>query len=233
MNGFEWIVVDGSIDPDVRRANREILLERNVNLVQSPDDGRFDAMNKGLRKATGKIVCFLNSGDCFATEETVQNVCESYLKHRWGWAVGDTIAVNDLGDHLWSWPMPKHGSMKLLLGINSYCHQATFVEIKFFDELGEFEIDSLYSDWVFSLKLSKVSPPFKLLFTTTQFLANGISSNQTIDYWRSESSKLRRRNGVLIFNSRWIDNLLQNFAANFIRTTRGQLIRPDLVEKYP
>lgn len=231
-DGFEWVVIDGSTDQDQLKKNKEILRSRNVMHVQEIDEGRFDAMNKGLEIVTGEIVCFLNSGDSFSNTNVVPEILASYRHSGWNWSVGDTIAVDARGAFLWKWPMPKHNGIKLRLGVNSYCHQATFVRTDLIRRLGKFDKSSLYSDWALSLKLSKVAAPHQLNIETTLFLANGISSKQTIEYWRKESHRLRKNNGVLILKSIYMDKLLQNLAAKFISTTRGQLIRPDLTEKY-
>ena len=232
-SGFQWIVIDGSRDREILKLNQEILSDKNVLLVQEIDTGLFDAMNKGIKNAGGEIICFLNSGDVFSSADILSRVSNSYRNHGWDWAVGETKAVDQVANVLWSWPMPVHNSLKFRLGINSYCHQATFVRKSLIEEMGGFDTDSFYSDWILSLQLSRVSPPFKLRFDTTLFLVGGVSSQKTIEYWRKESCRLRKKHRVLIFNSRLLDYSLQYLAAIFISSTRGQLIRPDLAKVYP
>ena len=230
--GFEWIVIDGSTETLSQDKNNEALYGREVIHVQEPDSGRFHAMNKGLDLASGEIICFLNSGDTFQSKEVVEKVVNSFDSLGWLWAVGNTKAINGQGDTLWNWPMPRHNSLKLKVGVNSYCHQATFVQVEELRAMKGFEENSLYSDWALSLRLSKMVRPHLLGFDTTFFLTNGISSQQTIDYWRRESQRLRVTHNSLILNSTIIDRSLQYLAAKFISSTRGQLIRPDLVKKY-
>ncbi|WP_416211732.1 glycosyltransferase [Microbacterium xanthum] len=55
----ECIVVDGSMDP-ATRAHCEAM---RVRLISEPDDGIYDAMNKGVSAAHGKYIWFLNGGD--------------------------------------------------------------------------------------------------------------------------------------------------------------------------
>lgn len=63
-SSFEFIVIDGGSDDgtvDVIRANDDI-----VDIWESNRDaGIYDAMNKGLKRATGEFVLFLNAGDYF------------------------------------------------------------------------------------------------------------------------------------------------------------------------
>ena len=72
------LIIDGAstdgtlqiVDDYVNRSNAAE--NGHVVLVTSePDSGIYDAMNKGLRSATGDYVCFLNAGDSLPTADTV------------------------------------------------------------------------------------------------------------------------------------------------------------------
>lgn len=43
-------------------------------VVSEPDKGLYDAMNKGMALATGDYLCFLNAGDCFHEDDTLQQM---------------------------------------------------------------------------------------------------------------------------------------------------------------
>jgi glycosyltransferase involved in cell wall biosynthesis len=62
---FEWIVVDGASTDGTTAILREKAGHRINTLISEPDGGIFEAMNKGLRHATGSYVAFLNGGDAF------------------------------------------------------------------------------------------------------------------------------------------------------------------------
>jgi glycosyltransferase involved in cell wall biosynthesis len=228
----EWIVIDGSTDPKSKLANQLLLKDRAAKLIQEPDNGRFDAMNKGLKLATRPIILFLNSGDSFSGTNVPRVIESIFSQENCIWAVGQVHAVNEKHEFQWRWPCPNHNSLKLRLGINSYCHQATAYQTEILRNLGGFEKDSLYSDWQTSLILSKIERPFVHDSIWSHFLVDGISSVQTVEYWESESHRLRMRAGVYIGKSRWLDFLAQKAAGAFIKSTRGRLIRPDLVKKY-
>jgi len=66
-SAIEHIVVDGaSTDGTIEILNR--FRSRLAYLVSEPDNGIYDAMNKGLAQATGDIVCFLNADDQYALQ---------------------------------------------------------------------------------------------------------------------------------------------------------------------
>ena len=76
---IEYIVIDGfSSDKSL-----EILSSFKPvidKLVIEPDDGIYDAMNKGLDLATGDLICFLNADDFYATELVIEQVVQKVRK---------------------------------------------------------------------------------------------------------------------------------------------------------
>lgn len=71
---FEWIVVDGgSTDGSLEVIKH--YKERIDILISEPDNGIYDAMNKGIRLAKGKWINFMNGGDTFADNGIVGDFC--------------------------------------------------------------------------------------------------------------------------------------------------------------
>ena len=72
----EYIIVDGNSKDNTL----EIIgkYPKHVSkMVSEPDKGLYDAMNKGIRMATGDYLCFLNAGDKFHEKETLQQIAET------------------------------------------------------------------------------------------------------------------------------------------------------------
>ena len=78
---IEYIVIDGgSTDGTV-----DIIKRYESGLaywVSEPDKGIYDAMNKGLQKATGDYVWFINAGDSLCSSDTVQSVVSRLQKRK-------------------------------------------------------------------------------------------------------------------------------------------------------
>ena len=73
---IEYILVDGaSTDGTLSLAQR--YSHCITKQMSEPDKGLYDAMNKGLKMATGDYVCFLNAGDKLHDPQTVQRVADS------------------------------------------------------------------------------------------------------------------------------------------------------------
>ena len=67
---FEWIIIDGdSQDGTKNYLNAQ---EMTRKWVSEPDQGLYDAMNKGLDIAQNHYVVFMNSGDYFAHLNTLE-----------------------------------------------------------------------------------------------------------------------------------------------------------------
>lgn len=67
---IEHIIVDGQSKDDTvakalayQRQTQEGATGHEVRIISEPDNGIYDAMNKGLAMVTGTYVCFLNAGD--------------------------------------------------------------------------------------------------------------------------------------------------------------------------
>lgn len=79
--GIEYIIIDGgSTDGTV-----DIIKQYASGIaywVSEPDKGLYDAMNKGLLKATGDYVWFINAGDTLYTTDTVQQIADSLKKKK-------------------------------------------------------------------------------------------------------------------------------------------------------
>lgn len=70
---FEVIVVDGSSKPDTI----DVLDKYSsvvTTLIREPDDGIYDAMNKGIGSCSGDYFCFMNAGDCFYSSSVLSEI---------------------------------------------------------------------------------------------------------------------------------------------------------------
>jgi putative colanic acid biosynthesis glycosyltransferase len=72
---FEWIVIDGGSTDGT-----DVWLQSNKLVskwVSEPDNGIYDAMNKGVQKASGEYLIFMNSGDEFESPCILEKVLQS------------------------------------------------------------------------------------------------------------------------------------------------------------
>lgn len=89
---FEYLVIDG--DSQDKTLSLVQTLYPRATVYSEPDHGLYDAMNKGLRHATGTYIWYLNAGDTLRTPDTVRTVCAALETHQPDLLYGDTMIVN-------------------------------------------------------------------------------------------------------------------------------------------
>ena len=68
---FEYLIIDGaSTDHTLEIANKYDIKK----IYSEPDKGIYDAMNKGLERATGKYIWFMNAGDKIYDNQVVEKL---------------------------------------------------------------------------------------------------------------------------------------------------------------
>lgn len=91
---LEYIVVDGvSKDGSVEIIQRYAAQDSRLRWLSEPDSGQSDAINKGLRLATGDVVAFLNSDDIYYPG-ALQAVVDTFRESTVQWAYGQCRVIN-------------------------------------------------------------------------------------------------------------------------------------------
>ena len=89
FNDYEYIVVDGGskdATSEIIKSNADVI----TKWVSEPDKGIYDAMNKGIKMATGDWVIMMNAGDVFADSQVLTNVFENPINDNITFLYGDT-----------------------------------------------------------------------------------------------------------------------------------------------
>lgn len=152
---LEYVVIDGN-STDGTRQVIERYADRLAYWVSEPDNGIYDAMNKGIRAATGEWVLFMNAGDYFFRPTTVEEV------FRWYEDKGETLIAGGTrcfvkegyfdrmpkapGKDIWQWSM--------------FPHQGTFVRLAVHKE-NLFALNlKIVADYHFFMKMMLANAPF-------------------------------------------------------------------------
>lgn len=124
-DNLEYLIIDGASKDDTLTIVDRFrdLIERSGRIISEPDKGLYDAMNKGVRFATGKWVLFMNADDIFVDEKVVADVAAFISEHPEAEIVyGDSEQVLEYGIYH---VRPQEAYMNHKMTIS---HQATFVK---------------------------------------------------------------------------------------------------------
>lgn len=171
---FEYLVIDGGS----KDGSEELIKEHKDQLnywVSEQDSGIYNAMNKGIKAATGEYLLFLNSGDHLFNNDVLRE-----NTHHLGFY--DLIYFNiQVGgkemSEIVSYPKELRFSD---LYFSSLGHPSTFIRKELFEEVGLYDEKlEIVSDWkFFILALFKHNCSYKKVdITMTTFYRNGISTN--------------------------------------------------------
>ncbi|MFN9325790.1 MAG: glycosyltransferase family 2 protein [Flavobacteriales bacterium] len=96
---IELIVIDGASTDgtvEVLHGYRTTPGKRGIDiLVSEPDKGIYDAMNKGLARATGEVIGFVNAGDLLMTPTVVSDIVAAFQRSHADAVYGDIIMVDE------------------------------------------------------------------------------------------------------------------------------------------
>lgn len=171
---FEFIVIDGNSD-DGSKTVIEHYKSHFTYSVSEPDKGIYNAMNKGIQKANGEYLLFLNSGDWLFSPATV--ACLTEHLNQFDVISGD---INIFQDGKWH-PIQSQDSISIdyFLNISLY-HQATFIKKELFTTYGlykeEFRISGDYEFFIRTL-LKENASYHHIPVIISNFVTDGISNN--------------------------------------------------------
>ncbi len=159
FNDFEYLVIDGGSEDGSRRIIEKYAHKLSYSVCER-DGGIYNAMNKGIAKATGQWLLFLNSGDILYEADTLKEIVP-HLQHR-GIAYGDLMIKEPSRSWIKKYDQPI--SIEYFQR-DTLPHQGAFISREVFDLVGLYdESGILCSDWRFFLEaICRYSVPYTYL----------------------------------------------------------------------
>jgi glycosyltransferase involved in cell wall biosynthesis len=197
---YELIIIDGgSMDGTL-----EILKNKkaeNLFWTSDPDKGIYDAMNKGIKKATGEWIIFLGADDKFYDQYVLENIFSESNHDGVDFIYGNvkSEAYKGLYDGEFNYE-------KLLK--KNISHQSIFYRKSIFDTIGSYNLKyKTHADWDFNLRCFE-NKELQIKYVDTviaEFGKGGLSSNYDIPFLRE--SLLPRKLNFLKANKQSIKTL--------------------------
>ena len=188
---IEHIIVDGdSKDNTLEICNS---FSHVSKIISEPDNGVYDAFNKGLKLATGDIIGFLNADDVFFNENSVQEIVNPFSNNETDIVYGNLDYVNEEGRVIRNW-ISKPYEKGLIKKAWMPAHPTFYCKKEVYDRLGgyndSFKIGGDFELCLRFLEVNKV-PSFYLNKKLVKMLVGGISNSGLKSKWTIYKEELR------------------------------------------
>ncbi|MGY4783668.1 glycosyltransferase family 2 protein [Rhodococcus opacus] len=226
---YEHVIVDGgSTDGSADFIDEYRKRDSRVVAVSEPDDGIFDAMNKGIRMASGDVVVFMNAGDLFTGDDTLSFVASDYQSVGWDWAYGCLRYMSEEGEVFGATVQAPFLQRRFHMGFRFVPHQATYLRLEFIRALGGFDVDfGVACDQELAMRASLRSAPRVWVRFMSDFRVGGVHTD--ISFFEREDlwHRMRVKNGVAIGDSSKLDRLASSAVAvgRTARSYAGSVLR--------
>ncbi len=144
---IEYIIIDGG-STDGSKEYIETHKDSLSYWVSEPDTGIYNAMNKGISRATGDYLLFLNSGDWLVGEKIIENIEPEAFN-------ADIISCNIevIGNGRRFIKSPPETIKFSYLYKNTLPHQSTFIKKELFNSVGYYDENLVITaDWKFFIQ---------------------------------------------------------------------------------
>lgn len=196
---YEYLVFDGkSTDKtlDIAIGYKTYFQEKGIRfvIVSEKDTGIYNAMNKGIKAATGDFISFLNAGDWYQ-EDALLNINNFYQAEQFDLTYGGLNYINPDG----STTIKMSKVDRWLVTSRHWNHPSMFLRREIYQKYGFDESYPAYADFALYLKLRKDGTKIRVIDKIiTNFVADGVSTDvkfKNVLLRSKEKYRAYRRNG--------------------------------------
>ncbi|MCH7534990.1 MAG: glycosyltransferase [Bacteroidetes bacterium] len=202
-SNIEYIIIDGASTDNSMEVIRSYG-DRIHRVVSEPDNGIYDAMNKGVELATGEVIGLVNSEDMLNSNDCISEIVKVFELTGADVVYGDLVVVKPVDQNkiIRYWRSGEYNRDAFRKGWMAP-HMATYIKKKLYDQYGgyspEFRISADYElmlRFMYKHKAKAVYVP-KIII---KMLAGGVSNDSLKNYWISnyEVYKSWKVNGIRV-----------------------------------
>ncbi|NCC70933.1 glycosyltransferase [bacterium] len=181
---FEHIFIDGfSNDGTYEILKKYAEKEKNAKIIQVPANGIANAMNIGIKNASGDYLLFLNSDDFLSNNNALQNVFNFIIKNKnYSWYYGIVNTINREKESLYFYPH-KWYQKKYIYWLFRFIffmqHPAVFYSKELFKKYGLYDESSNAMDYEYAVRIGKKEKAKFMDIVISNFRIGGFSTTNT------------------------------------------------------
>lgn len=161
---IEHIIVDGASTDGTLEIIKKSISDSSI-LISEADDGIYDALNKGIEKASGEIIGFLHADDLLANPTVLSDIADAFSDSSIDCVYGNLIYVDkkDINKIIRRWKSKNFSKSLLNMGWMPP-HPTLFMRRKCYMKFGGFDANfKISADYQYVLRLFS-SPKFKSVY---------------------------------------------------------------------
>lgn len=184
---FEYIVIDGASTDGSVEAIKKLEHEfAHLKWVSEPDSGIYNAMNKGIRMASGDYIQILNSGDCLAADDVTERMLSALEeKGNPGILYGNMIKCFPDGRQMLDRCFAGEDVTMMGMYMGSLNHDSSYISRDLFEKYGFYDENlKIVSDWKWFLQaiiLGGEKPQYVDLNVTLYDMTGISETNKELD----------------------------------------------------
>lgn len=181
---YEYLIIDGgSNDATIEIVRSYQKHYKFIKLISEKDQGIYDALNKGVKHATGEIIGFVHSDDLLADKQILSTITEAFQQQPVDGVFGDLDYVNqeDTSKIIRKWRSQPFHSQLIKKGWMP-AHPTLFLKKAVYDKHGQFDMTyKIAADYEFMLRvLSDSSLTFSYVPKVFTKMRVGGASNRSL-----------------------------------------------------
>ena len=190
---FEYIIVDGKSSDDTLKIISKYD-DKRIRLISEKDKGLYDAMNKGIKLATGDIIGTINSDDILASEDVFQTVIDNFDEN------SDVIYAN-IKYYNEDFSKVKRDFISGTKENDYFCpaHPSMYVRKQIYEKIGTYNINyKIAADFDFMVRCNLNNVRYKYIDKYFVYMRYGGKSNGFVGYLENykECFEILRQNKV-------------------------------------
>ena len=197
----KWLYYSPLIEPHIINQYKNNISK----IISEPDQGIYDAMNKGISHSTGDFLYFLNAGDKLFSNKTLSNIANFYQKNPNVDIIYGDVKLSNLSI---KWTVNKITNKGIIknkkyLFINMFCQQRAFFNKIVFNKLGFLDTSyKIIADYDIIFKAYSTGMNFEYLNEPIAIIPLGGFSNIHMNQFLLE--RLRSLKNIPLWNWWWI-----------------------------